>query len=80
MHIEQPSLDDVRMPTIDNVTLDTTANVYFGGLCVSHTFHLADGTRKSAGVIFPSSLTFGPRQPRSWTSRPAPAASPSTVR
>lgn len=59
MHIEQPSLDDVRMPTIDNVTLDTAANVYFGGLCVSHTFHLADGTRKSAGVIFPSSLTFG---------------------
>lgn len=51
------------MTTIDNVTLDTAANVYFDGLCVSHTFHLADGTRKSAGVIFPSTLTFGTAAP-----------------
>lgn len=51
------------MPTIDNVTLDTAANVYFDGKCVSHTFHLADGTRKSAGVIFPSVLTFGTAAP-----------------
>lgn len=48
---------------IDNVTLDTAANVYFDGRCVSHTFHLADGSRKSAGVIFPSSLTFGTAAP-----------------
>ena len=51
------------MPVIDNVTLDTAANVYFDGKCVSHTFHLADGSRKSAGVIFPSSLTFGTAAP-----------------
>jgi uncharacterized protein YaiE (UPF0345 family) len=51
------------MPTIDNVTLDTAANVYFDGKCVSHTFHLADGTRKSAGVIFPGTLTFGTAAP-----------------
>jgi len=41
-----------------NVTLKAAANVYFDGKCVSHTFHLADGTRKSAGVILPSTLTF----------------------
>ncbi|PVG81782.1 hypothetical protein DDE18_17610 [Nocardioides gansuensis] len=44
--------------TYENVTLDPRANIYFDGTCVSHTFYLADGTRKSAGVIFPSSLVF----------------------
>lgn len=42
----------------DNVGLDTTANVYFDGACVSHSFTLADGARKSAGVIFPATLLF----------------------
>jgi uncharacterized protein YaiE (UPF0345 family) len=51
------------MSTFENVTLDTTANVYFDGKCVSHTFFLADGTKKSAGVIFPSQLTFGTAAP-----------------
>lgn len=46
-----------------NVTLDPQANIYFDGACVSHTFFLADGTRKSAGVIFPASLTFGTAAP-----------------
>jgi len=49
--------------TYENVTLDPTANVYFDGKCVSHTFFLADGTRKSAGVILPASLTFGTAAP-----------------
>ncbi|ODS91884.1 MAG: hypothetical protein ABS45_09640 [Comamonas sp. SCN 65-56] len=43
---------------IANVTLSTQANVYFGGKCVSHSFTLADGTRKSAGVVLASELTF----------------------
>jgi purine/pyrimidine-nucleoside phosphorylase len=43
---------------ISNVTLNPQANVYFDGKCVSHSFTLADGTRKSAGVILPSSLVF----------------------
>ena len=47
------------MPSFANVTLETAANIYFDGKCVSHTFYLADGTKKSAGVIFPSTLTFG---------------------
>ncbi len=43
---------------IDGVTLATKANVYFDGKCVSHSFVLADGTKKSAGVILPARLTF----------------------
>lgn len=46
-----------------NVTLDPRPNVYFDGACVSHTFFLADGTRKSAGVILPATLTFGTALP-----------------
>lgn len=51
------------MSTYENVTLETTANVYFDGKCVSHTFHTTDGQRKSAGVILPSHLTFGTAAP-----------------
>jgi uncharacterized protein YaiE (UPF0345 family) len=47
----------------DNVNLDPRANIYFDGKCVSHTFYLADGTRKSAGVIFPGTLTFDTAAP-----------------
>jgi len=36
----------------------TRANVYFDGKCVSHSLELPDGSRKSVGVILPSSLTF----------------------
>lgn len=43
---------------IPNVTLNPQANVYFDGKCVSHSFTLADGTRKSAGVVLPAQLTF----------------------
>ncbi len=44
--------------TFAPVTLNTKANVYFDGKCVSHSFTLADGTKKSAGVILPSALVF----------------------
>ncbi|QTD46751.1 pyrimidine/purine nucleoside phosphorylase [Ottowia testudinis] len=43
---------------IPNVTLTTQANVYFDGKCVSHGFTLADGTKKSVGVVLPATLTF----------------------
>ena len=36
----------------------TKANVYFDGKCVSHGITLADGTKKSVGVILPATLTF----------------------
>ena len=41
----------------------TKANVYFDGKCVSHNLTLADGTRKSVGVILPSTLTFNTGAP-----------------
>jgi purine/pyrimidine-nucleoside phosphorylase len=44
--------------TFPNVTLTTAANLYFDGKCVSHSFTLADGTKKSVGVVLPSTLTF----------------------
>lgn len=44
--------------TLTGVSVAARANVYFGGQCVSHTVTLPDGTRKSVGVILPSTLTF----------------------
>jgi uncharacterized protein YaiE (UPF0345 family) len=51
------------MGTMDNVSVSKKANVYFDGKCVSHTVMLADGTRKSVGVIFPSMLRFNTGAP-----------------
>ena len=42
----------------DHVSVVKQANVHFDGRCVSHTVLLADGTRKTVGVILPASLTF----------------------
>ena len=42
----------------DHVSVGKKANVYFDGKCVSHTVTLQDGTRKSVGVILPSTLKF----------------------
>ena len=42
----------------DGVAVATQANVYFDGKCVSHSITLADGTKKSVGVVLPASLTF----------------------
>ena len=47
----------------ENVTVLTEANVYFDGRCVSHTVILADGARKTLGVILPSMLTFNTGAP-----------------
>lgn len=46
------------MSKFDNVSVLKIANVYFDGKCVSHTVVLGDGTKKSVGVILPSTLTF----------------------
>jgi uncharacterized protein YaiE (UPF0345 family) len=48
---------------IDNISVTTKANVYFGGKCVSHGISFADGTKKSVGVILPASLTFNTGAP-----------------
>ena len=44
-------------------TVRTRANVYFDGKCVSHSLELADGSKKSVGVILPSSLKFNTGAP-----------------
>ncbi len=51
------------MSQFENVSVNKTANVYFDGKCISHTVTLADGTRKSVGVILPSTLTFNTGAP-----------------
>ena len=43
--------------------VSTRANVYFDGRCISHGIELADGTKKSVGVILPSSLKFNTGAP-----------------
>ena len=49
--------------TFDGVAVATKANVYFDGKCVSHGITLADGTKKSVGVILPATLTFNTGAP-----------------
>ena len=51
------------MSQFDNVSVIKAANVYFDGKCISHTVVLADGVRKTVGVIVPSSLTFNTGAP-----------------
>lgn len=48
---------------IGGVTVNTQANVYFDGKCVSHGITLADGTKKSVGVVLPAQLTFNTSAP-----------------
>jgi uncharacterized protein YaiE (UPF0345 family) len=43
---------------IDGASVATQANVYFDGKCVSHSVTLADGSKKSVGVVLPAQLTF----------------------
>ena len=49
--------------SIANATVATQANVYFDGKCVSHGITLADGTKKSVGVVLPATLTFNTGAP-----------------
>ena len=51
------------MTQFENVSVVKQANVYFDGKCVSHTVQLADGSKKTVGVILPSSLTFNTGAP-----------------
>ena len=53
------------MPTtqLDGVSVKTEASVFFDGKCVSHQLTLADGARKSVGVILPATLTFNTGAP-----------------
>ena len=48
---------------IKDVSIKTKANVFFDGKCISHAITLADGTKKSVGVILGASLTFNTEAP-----------------
>ena len=45
------------------VTVAEKANVYFGGKVISHSVTLADGTKKTLGVILPGSYSFNTAAP-----------------
>jgi len=49
--------------SLANVTIATQANVYFDGKCVSHALTMADGSKKTVGVILPATLTFNTGAP-----------------
>lgn len=42
----------------NNVTVTSKANVYFDGKVVSHSIVLADGSKKTLGLIYPGSYNF----------------------
>ena len=42
----------------DNVTAYSKANVYFDGKVVSHAIELADGEKKTLGIIYPGDYAF----------------------
>jgi hypothetical protein len=46
-----------------NVTAVAKANVYFDGKVVSHTIMLADGAKKTLGLIYPGAFHFGTDAP-----------------
>lgn len=45
--------------TFANVTVTAKANVYFEGKVVSHSILLADGEKKTLGLIYPGTYHFG---------------------
>ena len=51
------------MSNFDNVSVDKKGNVFFDGKCVSHSVIFPDGSRKTVGVILPSTLTFNVSTP-----------------
>lgn len=46
------------MTQFNNVSAVKKGTVYFDGKCISHEVIFADGSRKTLGVILPSTLTF----------------------
>ena len=43
---------------LQGASVATKANVFFDGKCVSHTVTLANGEKKSVGVVLAATLTF----------------------
>lgn len=52
------------MPAVfENASVTAKANIYFDGRVISHSIALADGRRKSLGVILPGEYHFGTGEP-----------------
>ncbi len=51
------------MSEFEHVSVVKKANIYFDGKCISHTVLFPDGSRKTVGVILPSTLTFNTAGP-----------------
>jgi len=47
----------------ESVTVQTKANVFFDGKVISHVITLADGAKKTLGLIYPGSYHFGTDKP-----------------
>jgi len=47
------------MPQFDNVSVVKKANVYFDGKVTSRTVLIADGTKKTLGIMMPGEYEFG---------------------
>lgn len=47
----------------DHVSITKKANIYFDGKCVSYNLSFPDHTRKTIGVILPSTVTFTTESP-----------------
>ena len=45
-----------------NVSVHAKANIYFDGKVVSHSIVLADGSKKTLGIIYPGSYHFNTEQ------------------
>lgn len=45
------------------VTAFTKANIYYDGKVLSHAIVFPDGSRKTLGIVFPGTYTFGTGQP-----------------
>jgi hypothetical protein len=50
------------MSQFDNVSVVREANIYFDGKVTSRTVLLADGTRKTLGIMLPGEYEFGTGQ------------------
>lgn len=44
--------------TFSDATVQTKANIYFDGKVVSHSITLADGSKKTLGLIYPGAYKF----------------------
>ena len=46
------------MKTIENVTIQKQANIYFGGKVTSRTVEFVDGTKKTLGIMLQANMSF----------------------